>query len=446
MRPEEFYQSLAIDKSPLQALRFNPYYLALGGLRHGRPQFEGETYFDLASNDYLGLASDPRIQEAMTEAIREYGASMCGTPIATGYARILAELERQLAHFAGLEAAVVFPSCYQANVALFSCIAKPQDVILVDHYAHASLGQGIKMAGCKIKPFLHNDMEHLERQLAATVGFRQVFVVTESVFSTEGSIAPLGVIVEICGRYHAIPVVDDSHGIGVLGKTGRGILEEKAIADYPGIYTASLGKALANAGGMIAGNRLLVDALRYSCPGLIYSTALSPACAGGILCALEIIRHEFGRLGAAMRDNHRRLLDLLRRRQFDVRSGPAPIAAIHGGSSENTISLAREFFNHRILTTPFVPPSVPDGKGTLRLILGAKLDGEGLKELMQTMDRLSPPTSPPPAPGADVRAKLPLSRVPHASPLPVPVNGNVSTLPAGLAAPAGILLEPRDFA
>jgi 7-keto-8-aminopelargonate synthetase-like enzyme len=422
MQPGEFYQSLAIDKSPLEALGFNPYYLPLGGLRHGRPQVEGETYFDLASNDYLGLASDQRIHGAMIEAIREYGASMCGTPIATGYARILAELELQLARFTGLEAALVFPSCYQANVALFSCIATPQDVILVDHYAHASLGQGIKAVGCKVKPFLHNDMEHLERHLAAAAGFRQIFVVTESVFSTEGSLAPLGVIVELCGRYKAIPVVDDSHGIGVLGKTGRGILEEKDIADYPGIYTASLGKALGNAGGMIAGKHLLVDALRYSCPGLIYSTALPPGCAGGVLCAIEIIRREFGRIGATMWQNHRHLLETLRRRGFDLRSGPAPIAAIHGESAEHTIALARQFFNHRILTTPFVPPSVPDGKGTLRLILGAKLDDGGVKELMRAMDRLSPPDS-----------------------TPARVNIEGSRLPAGAVATAPDLQGPRDF-
>jgi 7-keto-8-aminopelargonate synthetase-like enzyme len=395
MDPSEFYQSLAIDKSPIEALKFNPYYLPLSGLCKGRPRIAGEIYFDLASNDYLGLASDKRIHEAMAQAIREYGASMCGTPIATGYARILAELEHQLARFIGLEAALVFPSCYQANLALFACIATAQDVIIVDHYAHASLAQGIKAAGCKVKPFLHNDMEHLERQLAGSRGFRQVFVVTESVFSTEGSVAPLGVIVELCERYKAIPVVDDSHGLGVLGKTGRGILEDKAIIHYPGIYTASLGKAVGNAGGMIAGRTVLVDALRYSCPGLIYSTALPPASTAGVLCALEIISNEFGRLGSTMWDHHHRLLESLCRQGFDLRSGPAPIAAIHGGSAENTIALAREFFNHRILTTPFVPPSVPGGKGTLRLILGAKLDDRETQVLMQTIDRISPPPSPP---------------------------------------------------
>jgi 7-keto-8-aminopelargonate synthetase-like enzyme len=124
-----------------------------------------------------------------------------------------------------------------------------------------------------------------------------------------------------------------------------------------------------------------------------------------------------------MRDNHRRLLETLRRRQFDLRSGPAPIAAIHGGSAENTIALAREFFHHRILTTPFVPPSVPDGKGALRLILGAKLDEKGLKGLMRAMDSLSPPASPSPA----------------------TVNDNVSLRPAGMVAPARILRAPHDF-
>ena len=394
MQPAEFYQSLAIDKSPLEALGFNPYYQPLGGLGKGRPQLGGGRYFDLASNDYLGLASDPRVHEAITRAIREYGASMCGTPIATGYARVLAELERQLARFTGLEAAVVFPSCYQANQALFPCIATAEDVIIVDHYAHASLGQGIKAAACKVKPFLHNDVEHLERQLKSSSGFRQIFVVTESVFSTEGTVAPLGKIVELCRRYQAIPIVDDSHGLGVLGKTGRGILEESALTDYPGIFTASLGKALGNAGGTIAGRAALVDALRYSCPGLIYSTALLPGAAAGILCALEIIKTEFERIGRVMWENHRRLVDVLRRRGFDLRSGPAPIAAIHGGSAQGTIALAKQFFDQGVLTTPFVPPSVPEREGTLRLILGAKLGGDGMEELMQLLGRLSPPQTP----------------------------------------------------
>ena len=394
MRLSQYYESLKVDRSPFEALGFNPYYQPLHGLHQGQTQIHGQTFFDLASNDYLGLASDPRIQEAMIAAVHEYGSSMCGTPIATGYTKLLAELERALSCFVGLEATVVFPSCYQANVALFPALATPRDVILVDHYAHASLAHGVKSAGCKVKPFLHNDMAHLEKQLAASRTFRQSFVVTESVFSTEGSVAPLDAIVELCRRYEAIPVVDDSHGVGVLGTTGRGILEEKGIREYEGIYTASLGKALAHVGGMVAGNHILIDALRYSCPGLIYSTALPPACVGGILRALEIVQLEHGRLHQTVSANHGLLQQTLRKLGFNLHSAQAPIAAIQCGSTEETLRLARDFFGRRILATPFVPPSVPENRGVLRLIVGAKLDGPAMQALMETLNSGSLPGRP----------------------------------------------------
>lgn len=269
MSPAQFYQTLQVDRSPLEALGFNPYYLPWSGLHRGRPNLGGQPFFDLASNDYLGLASDERVQAAAIQALRDYGSSQCGTPIATGHTPLLADLEQELARFIGVEAALVFPSCYQANLAVLPAIAKPEDVILLDHYAHASLVQGVKAVGCKMKPFLHNDLAHLEQQLAASRSYRQAFVVTESVFSTEGSVAPLDQIVTLCRKYDAIPLVDDSHGLGVLGRNGRGILEEKGLHDFDGLYTASLSKALANMGGVVGGPEPLIEALRYSCAGLI---------------------------------------------------------------------------------------------------------------------------------------------------------------------------------
>jgi 7-keto-8-aminopelargonate synthetase-like enzyme len=386
MKTSQFYEMLKPDRAPLEALGFNPYYQRLGGLNAGRPRCAGHEYFDLASNDYLGLASDPRIHQAMIAAIRQYGASMCGTPIATGYVESLGELEEALARFVGLQEAAVFPSCYQANVALFPALATGDDVIIVDHYAHASLGQGIRSAGCKIKPFLHNNVEHLARQLAGSSGFRQIFVVTESVFSTEGSVAPLDKIVDLCRGYEAIPVVDDSHGLGVLGRSGRGILEEKGITGYTGIYTASLGKALAHSGGMVAGPHALIEALRYTCPGLIYSTALPPACIGGLLRTLEIITSDFGALRNSLWSHHALLTDRLLRHGFDLQRAEAPIASIRCGSTENTLRWAKTFFEHQILTTPFVPPSVPSGNGVLRLIVGAKLQEMAMAALMQALE------------------------------------------------------------
>jgi 7-keto-8-aminopelargonate synthetase-like enzyme len=200
--------------------------------------------------------------------------------------------------------------------------------------------------------------------------------------------------VELCRTYGAVPVVDDSHALGVLGENGRGILEEKGIADFEGVYTASLGKALANLGGVVAGKKILIEALRYSCPGLIYSTALPPANAAGVLQALRIIRGEFGRLRSACQSNHALLLSALRANGFEARSDEAPIATLAGGTAENTIALAREFFHRRILTTPFVPPSVPEGKGVLRLIIGAKLNLLGMSELVQALNCPDAPAWP----------------------------------------------------
>jgi 7-keto-8-aminopelargonate synthetase-like enzyme len=391
-----FFNGLAVDRSALKAAAFNPYYRPLRGFQNGQPWIGRHAFFDLASNDYLGLATDPRVRDAVIAAVDEYGSSMCGTPIACGYAQVLSELERELAAFVGLEDALVFPSCYQANVALFPAVATPADVILIDHYAHASLGQGVKAVGCKVRPFLHNDVGHLERLLAGATGFRQVFVVTESVFSTSGNIAPLHAIVDLCRHFGAIPVVDDSHGIGVLGKRGCGILEDQDIRDFPGIYTASLGKALANAGGVVAGCQVLIDALRYCCPGLIYSTALPPPSIAGTLCTLQIISNEFDLLGRTVLQNHELLLQKLAECNFAVAPGRAPIAAIRSGSTADTIALAARFYEHRILATPFVPPSVPANCGVLRLILGAKLDVSGVGGLMRALASLAKRSLPQP--------------------------------------------------
>ncbi|HUI92460.1 MAG TPA: pyridoxal phosphate-dependent aminotransferase family protein [Chitinivibrionales bacterium] len=381
MKPSTLYQSLKTDLSLAVRAGFNPYYQKLERGGAGRLKADRAPLFDLASNDYLGLAADPRVKAAMAEAVNRCGASFCGTPIAAGYAGILAELEAGIAAITGLESAVAFPSCYQANNSLFSSIAGAGDAVIVDHYAHASLIQGIRASGACVKPFLHNNTDHLEKQLAASRSFRRVFVATESVFSTEGSIAPFDVINDLCGRYDATAVIDDSHGIGVIGKNGRGILEHAGISGFEGIYTASLGKALAGTGGVIAGREALTGYLRYNCSGLIYSTALVPSAAASVLASMKIISDEFAVRGKKMWDNHALLKAQLTDAGFALAGGEAPIAAVMCGSSERTILLAKLFFENGIFSTPFIPPSVPPEQGVLRLIIGAKVDEADAREL-----------------------------------------------------------------
>lgn len=386
---EDLYRELEANIKISEKLNFNPYYCNISSGVTAIIKINEQEFINLASNNYLGLANDARIKEAMTDTIEKYGASMCGTPIASGYADIFKQTEEKLSSFLGMEDTIIFPSGYQANTSLISTIAGKDDAILVDHYAHASLIQGIQSSCCKIKPFRHNDMDHLKKKLERSSEFRQIFVITESVFSTEGSIAPFDEIVSLCKKFNAVPIIDDSHGIGVIGKSGKGILEEKQIKDYDGIYTASLGKALGIVGGIVSGNKKLIACLRYYCSGLIYSTALPPVLLGGILKAIEILENDFEYLLNKVWQNKRFLTEGLLQYGYKLAVGEGPITSILSGSLENTGRLAKKLFENNIFSTPFVPPSVPPNQGKIRLIAGADLSKSDLEEALKRFKNIA---------------------------------------------------------
>lgn len=377
----DFYNQFSLDESLAETTGFNPYYLRIESGLEDKIMVNGAEMINLASNNYLGLAADSRVKQTVVEAVQQYGASLCGTPIATGYIDLYKRLEEKLSDFVGLEETMILPSCYQANNGLFSAIADTRDLIIFDRYAHSSLIQGIKSVGCKIRPFLHNNMEHLEGILQRSTGYNQVFVVTESVFSTEGSVAPFKEIVELCEKYKALPVIDDSHGIGVFGESGRGILEEKGIEEYQGIYTASLGKAIAASGGIISGKREMIKHLKYYCPHLVYSTAVIPATLAGIEAVLDIIDAEFGILKMRLSSYQKIICESLLEGGFSVVQSETPINSIKSGSKEETFLMAKKLYNQGILSTPFIEPSVPKGEGRVRLIAGANLSEDTIAEV-----------------------------------------------------------------
>jgi len=208
-----------------------------------------------------------------------------------------------------------------------------------------------------------------------------MFVITESVFSTEGAIAPFGGIVELCDKYDAIPVIDDSHGIGVLGAQGKGILEHAGIEDFQGIYTASMGKAFANAGGIISGKRSLIEYLRYYSSHLVYSTSILPVVLAGIDRVLDIVDLEFPELSRRMWDNTRNISAALRSEGFSLCDSITPIVSVKAGKSLDTLLMAKEFYENNILTTPFIFPSVPRNDGRIRLIAGANLSSETIERV-----------------------------------------------------------------
>jgi 7-keto-8-aminopelargonate synthetase-like enzyme len=387
MSNADFYKKYQLDESVAIQAGFNPYYpLISSGL--GDPVMIGDKEFiDLASNNYLGLANDPRVKEAAMEGIERYGVSLCGTPVASGYSKLFRETEEALAEFTDLDDVIIYPSCYQANNGLFQVILGPGDLVIIDRFAHSSLYEGIRSTGCPFRIFRHNDMQHLEDLLIRKRCQGQVFVVTESVFSTEGSIAPFGKINALCEQYGAIPVVDDSHGIGVLGRRGSGALSHFGIEKYGGIYTASLGKALGVSGGMVAGRASLIRYLRFSSSHLIYSTAISPASLNALLRVMVIIDNEYKALSERLWTFTDWLWEGLVYAGFELTDSQTPINSIKSGNSVQTLKLAKWFYEKGILTTPFIYPSVPENEGRIRIIAGANLEASSIEYVVDCANK-----------------------------------------------------------
>ncbi|MCB9495388.1 MAG: pyridoxal phosphate-dependent aminotransferase family protein [Fibrobacteria bacterium] len=386
-------QELRIDLGLAEELCFNPYHARLDRGIGRNASLSTASVLDLASNNYLGLADDPRILEAAGNALRENGMSLCGTPIATGGNLLFDGLCRSLAEFVGLERALVYPSCYQANTGLFSSLVGKQDVVVVDQFAHSSLLQGIAAVGCKVLPFLHNDMGHLQRVLDRTRGYRRVLVASESVFSTRGTICPLEEMNRLALRYGALPVIDDSHGIGVLGRSGRGILEHAGLEGFTGIYTASLGKALAGQGGVVAGSASLMEYLSYANASYIYSTALVPPVLGGLSESLRIVEEEFQVRRDRLIANRELLIRAAEASGIVVVAGEAPIVSVRTGSDRATLAFAKVLLAEGVFSTPFLPPSVPPNQGVVRLIPNAALTDEDMRTACRAMERAADATS-----------------------------------------------------
>lgn len=377
------------NKREVEAIGFNPYFNVIQSDLSDRIIIDNKEFINFASNNYLGLANDERIKEASIEAIKKYGVSLCGTPIACGYIDLFKNIEKKLARFVGSEDALIFPSCYQANNGIFSTLVNKNDIIIFDRYAHSSLIEGIKLTQAKARYFLHNDVADLENIIKKSANYSNRYIVTESVFSIEGSIAPVDEIIPLCNKYDAKLIIDDSHGIGVLGKSGKGVLEHFNIKEFNGVYTASLGKALANAGGIIASKNEVIDFLRFYTPHLIYSTAITPATLGGIEKTLDIIENEFCILKEKLFLYKKIIKEALVNSNFNIVDSSAPINSINSNSKENTIRITKDFYDKGLFVTPFIEPSTPLNKCKIRLIAGANLKKETILEAVNIIERVS---------------------------------------------------------
>ena len=325
----------------------------------------------LTSNNYLGLADHPAIIEAAEKAERDYGYGLASVRFICGTQTIHRDLEHRIAKFFGTEDTILYGSCWNANEGLFQTVATEQDAIISDELNHASIIDGVRLSKAKKERFKNRDMNDLRRALEATRDARNKVVVTDGVFSMEGSLAPLPEEVELCKQFGAFFVVDDSHATGVIGKTGRGTGEELGVFGKIDAYTSTLGKALGGShGGFTTGPGTLVEYLRQKSRPYLFSNTLPPAVVMGSLTAFDLLEKDSS-IVARLRENTTYFRAQLTSKNIRVREGIHPIVPIIIGDTAKAIAMSAQLLDRGVYVSGFGYPVVPQGQARLRCQISA---------------------------------------------------------------------------
>jgi glycine C-acetyltransferase len=328
----------------------------------------------LSSNNYLGLSDEKAVVEAGKRGLDTYGAGTASVRFICGTFDIHRQLEERIAEFLRTEASLTYVSCWNANTGLFPTICDTGSAIISDELNHASIIDGCRLASkSRRERYKHSDMGDLEEKLKAVQGSAPVLIVTDGVFSMEGSLANLPGIVELAKKYGAVTVVDDSHGTGVMGKTGRGTIEHFGLDGQVDIITGTLGKALGGAaGGFVAGSHALIDTLIQKSRPQLFSNALPATVACSSLEAIDYLDEHPG-LVDQLRDNTRYFREKLVTLGFKPLEGESAIVPIIVGETAFAIAMSDRLLKRGVFVTGFGFPVVPEGTARIRVQISAKL-------------------------------------------------------------------------
>ncbi|OFW02527.1 MAG: hypothetical protein A3G20_05420 [Acidobacteria bacterium RIFCSPLOWO2_12_FULL_59_11] len=338
----------------------------LQGAPGPRLTVDGRTVLLFCSNNYLGLATEARLKQAAHQAIEAFGCGATGSRLISGNLEPYKLLEQELASFKGTEAALVFTSGYQANVGTISALGGPRDVIFSDSLNHASLLDGGRLSRAEVLVYNHCDVEDLERKLALPSAARRKLILTESVFSMDGDLAPLQDITFLAKKYGALLLVDEAHATGVFGPTGAGLVEALGLQQQVDIQMGTFSKALGSLGGYIAGSRDLISYLLHRARSFIFTTALPPAVVAASTAALQIVRQEPERR-QALWNNVAHLREGLEQFGFDLRPTQSQILPLRLGEAQRTMAACRFLLKQGVFVQGIRPPTVPLGTARLRI-------------------------------------------------------------------------------
>ena len=352
-----------------------------------RITIDGRELINFGSNDYLGLAADPRLAEAVCRATAETGWGSGASPLVTGRESLHAQLEREIADFEGTEAALLFSSGFAANVGAICSLTGRGDVIFSDAKNHASIIDGCRLSGASVHVYRHVDVSHLRDLLQETKADKKL-IVTDSLFSMDGDLAPLADLADLAARHNAMFMTDEAHATGVFGNHGRGVAEHLGVEEGISIRVGTLSKALGSIGGFAAGSQRLIDWLSNRARTYVFSTAMPAAiCAAG-LRAIEIIRDEPQRrtelLGRAVQ-----LRERLRKDGLQIGSSQSQIVPVILGDPIATMKIAAGLREEGYFVPGIRPPTVPEGESLLRISLSYDHDETVIERLALAISRLA---------------------------------------------------------
>ena len=376
-----------------------PYFRILESQAGPVVDMEGRETIMLGSNNYLGLTTDPRVKQAARDALETYGTGVTGSRLLNGTTPLHLDLERELAEWMGTEDAIVFTTGYQSNLGAISAILEPGDTVICDSGDHASILDGCKLSGARLRPFRHNRMDKLESMLERSTAERSpTLVVVDGVFSMEGDVCDLPPVVDLCKRFGARLMVDEAHGVGVLGSRGAGACELFGLEDEVDLRMGTFSKSLASCGGFVAGTEEVIEYMRIASRAFIFSASAVPAAVGAALGALRIIRSVgpdlFERLlgnAAYLRQGLRDLgLQVVEPGTLpDSTEATTPVVPVMVGEDWQAVLLWKALFDAGLYTNVALHPAVPPGGALLRTSLMATHERDHLDRALGIFDRVT---------------------------------------------------------
>ena len=371
----------------VKAMGIYPYYRPIESGQNPIVKMNGKDVMMFGSNSYLGLSDDPRLKEAAMAAIRKYGTSCSGSRFLNGTLDIHLELEEKLAKLVGKEEAVTYSTGFQVNLGVVSCLGFRNGYIFLDALDHACIIDGSRLSYSRVLKFAHNDVEQLEKRLALAPIDAPKLIVVDGVYSMEGDIAPVPELVALCEKYNASLMIDDAHGLGVMGDHGRGTANHFGLTDKVDLIMGTFSKSFGSLGGFIAGDHEVINYLKHNSRSLIFSASMPPANVAAVSRAIDIMLSEtdhIDHLWALTRHAHA----AFKERGFDIGHSQSPIIPLFVRDLQKCLTAVKMALDEGVFITPVIPPAVPEDSVIVRFALMATHSFEQLDEAIDKLTKV----------------------------------------------------------